>query len=347
MDHHFSRLCFFRNIAWIFFALPTLLLAVPKQPVTLLLGYERDLQFEPCECSFYPYGGLVREFNLYQSIKKKRGNEKFLPITVGRSLVTATTDLPDVKAAQRMIGGMNLLGTYAFVPGALDLQFKNIELQELIKHAQFPFISANISSSLTIKPFMSFNHQGVEWVLIGLTSPGPVALSEGVMVQPPEAALKKLLESWKDGKKRLLIVLSDLAFFERQALQKKFPEISFWIGGSDVNDRRMPMEQISGRSMFAATGFRAQNSLQVRIEADAKSNLDAIYWSEMVKVAKLNLARNSPQGEWKTALDGVVKTATVKNAVRYTVFDIGVNSKYDRPAMNEMASYLKKTEPKK
>jgi len=176
-----------------------------------------------------------------------------------------------------IVDAMNKLGYQAMALGDGDFRYGTTVLQERMKEATFPFLSANVVISSTGKlfaqPYTIVTVGGRKIGLIGLTNPeaakmaaqpyrpvagkgtpttAPAPTEAIVVLDPIEAARQAVAEVQKET--NVIIVLSHLGMAKDQQVLNAVPGITAVISGKD----RQVMEAIKAAAtdaVMAQSGF--------------------------------------------------------------------------------------------
>ena len=220
-----------------------------------------------------PKGGVARRATAIQQEKAKSPN--VLVVDAGNALYGQPISLQTQGKA--IVDAMNKLGYQAMALGDGDFRYGTTVLQERMKEATFPFLSANVVISSTGKLFTKaytiVTVGGRKIGLIGLTNPEAAKMaaqpyrpiagkgtpttapapSEAIIVLDPiEAAKSAVAEVSKET--NVIIVLSHLGQAKDQQVINAVPGITAVISGKD----RQVVEAIKAAAtdaVVAQSGF--------------------------------------------------------------------------------------------
>lgn len=167
------------------------------------------------------------------------------------------------------------LGNHEF-----DYGWQNIDSLIRLK-ALFTFVSANIShenGKPFATPYIIKQFDNLKVAIIGLTTSDLKNLTlpekiKGLKISSCEAALKVNLREVKKSQPDLIIVLSHIGVEADQALAKKFPEVSVFVGGHSHTPLQKPIQE--NRSIIVQAGSRGQyvGELELNVDTDGDSLL--------------------------------------------------------------------------
>jgi len=179
-------------------------------------------------------GGLARRETLIEQIE---GTNKCAltvdagDIAQGSLFFNLFKGIPDVKLMSQAGYDVSALGNHEFDRG-VDF------LKNMIKNADFPFISANIRFTddpelqSLVRPYIIKDCHGLKVAFIGLMTPELIELTnvKGIEIKDNIAAAKDLVKKL-NSKADMLVVLSHSGISEDLKLAKNVPEIDVIIGG--------------------------------------------------------------------------------------------------------------------
>ena len=180
-----------------------------------------------------------------------------------------------------MITLMNEVGFNLSAVGNHEWDANIVNLQNDIERAQFPFICANVivpgRLNLDIKPFVTFEHQGVNMAVVGLIEvrhdniPGahPDNLKE-VSFKRPETVIPdyKYLRSEND----VVILLSHCGYDDDMELAKDNPWLDAIIGGHTHTLVENPSE--TNGVLITQSGSHLNNATLVKLKVKGHKVID-------------------------------------------------------------------------
>lgn len=210
--------------------------ASPQQgAVTLFFQSNRFGNLETCGCHSNPYGGIDRELNAMNQLRRDVGTS--LTIDAGNLFVpkdrTGSVEYYRHRA-QLMIPLLAELGLEVFSPGPSDLILGISSLKILSSSARFRFVSSNVSGKRGERPFarsVSITKSGIRLGIIAVT---PVSAASGdFQIEDPKGAIGALLPLVAKSND-LVILLSQLGNKLDSELAAQFPAISVIIGADEI-----------------------------------------------------------------------------------------------------------------
>lgn len=227
--------------------------AEPKaRKITLLHQSNRWGSLDPCGCSVNPFGGIDREFNAIEAIKKLEGSTLF--VDAGNMYVRRPVAGPishyqgRAKALTEML---NELGLEAFAPGPNDYELGLAYLRTLEKEAKFKFISTNVvdaSGKPVFNPFTVIEKEGVRYGVVSLTPPNE-KLADNLKVVETDKALNEWLPK-VHAASDVVILLSQLDSKTAQAVAEGNYGIPVIVGADAgvSSDQAFPYNK--GRTLY-------------------------------------------------------------------------------------------------
>ena len=356
---------FINRIAWPAFFCGSILSANPHPAtngVSFSITYRRQLEATPCDCSLYPVGGMAREYNLLNIIRKS-SSSPLKPLTIGTSFVPEPNQFLKKqlskysKKASKLVDAMNLLETYVFIPGGGDLMLSAPRLKMLQKQAKFKFVTANVvskkSRKLLFDAYTELKVGSLQIVLIGLTDSVEQKYPEppkDVSVLPYRDALKKVIDNLPKSSDRVLLVAGSFGFHERKELAKEFPQAVFWLGGDDFDNQKAQYDQPELNWAFGTTESNGKRLLLLEL-ISPKSKYDMLFspshqtvlqsrigylGSEIAKVEKDSFPKKTERLEFlrndlKDTETFLKLSGQAKVRFDYHFTDYSINPKQDLP----------------
>ena len=210
-------------------------------PITLLYQQGREGQIEPCGCHTYPFGGIDRELNAIQAIRKARGAE-ILSVDAGNLFAPEKLVSPAQFYRERgdlLVKVLNEHGVQVFGPGPADYALGLDFLRKAQANAKFKFVSTNVVDKSGNSPFSKFEIVNVGKVPVAVVSvtPETAKLGDGLKVLPPKQALESALKEI-GTQAQLVVALSQLATHpENRALSTAVPGVNIWVGNDAKQTR--------------------------------------------------------------------------------------------------------------
>lgn len=210
---------------------------------TILYQANREATLEPCGCHSKPWGGMDRELNALNEIRK--GKVPTLFVDAGNMLANSDKKLtPDQKRAKAkaVMPMIEKLGLEAFAPGANDYALGIPFLKELAAKTAFPFVSTNVVDANGKSIFQNsllIEKAGIKFGIMSVTAKN--AFTEaGVQIQDPKAAVEAALPQLaKDAD--FIILLSQLGLQGDQDLAKQFPQVRLVVGADRSVAQNAPL----------------------------------------------------------------------------------------------------------
>ncbi len=291
---------------------------LPANSTTILFSANRNLEFEPCGCSMSPQGGLVREWNYLQAVKKSNPSAFYL--------VSGTSFYPELgqyeskeKKSYFLKAGyiaeaFKKMGVDVVGLSDEDLRLGLSSLKKLASQYHLDFISTNIIDKKTkaplFSPYKKVSRNGATFYILSLTSDeGVLPAKSGVMIQSPEIALQEWLGKIpQDG---YVVVLSTLSKIDRDPLVQKFTGVHLFLGGQRREDIPGRFTQNTVSTLFANQSGGGKSIYQITLSSPAPKkrfyNANIVreyaelrtYWEENLETYQREIA--SKQNEKKRA----------------------------------------------
>ncbi|MFP4499023.1 MAG: bifunctional metallophosphatase/5'-nucleotidase [Vulcanimicrobiota bacterium] len=226
--------------------------------------------------------------------REKERNENVILLDAGD--ISSGTVVSDYYKAIPMMDGLNHLGYDAMTLGNHEFDGGREALKELVAHAKFPVISANVKDKshdpINIKPYIMKQVGDVKVGIMGLTT-----LEVATMISNPED--KKALEflSVEDTAKKtvprmreegadVVVVLSHLGYEEDKKLAKSVKGIDFIIGGHSHTKATGPEDKKPGKffkfedTVIVSTGAFGEKvgklDIDVKFDKKGKADIDKV-----------------------------------------------------------------------
>jgi hypothetical protein len=207
-----------------------------------------------------PLGGVAREWNFLQELRKKDSREIF-PVSVGATFTPMPIDphLSEYHSLKSdyLVEALNELGTRAISPALSDFHLGRDKIRKLQAASKFPWISANLVDPKTKKPLFDRYRvfPGGAYPLV-ITGVAAGVNREDVMATDPIAALKAVLSELPPGPK-FLLVLGSVSNEQRTSILAAVPEISFFVSPDD-GAGFFPLEQIHAGTLISGLPIRGR-----------------------------------------------------------------------------------------
>ncbi len=226
----------------VFLVLPLLLVqcrstptAIPKdREVTILFQSNRYGNLETCDCHTNPFGGIDREHNATQDIRKRTPN--ILMLDSGNLFVPSDRGAPleyYQKRAKRLAPIFFELGLDVFAPGPNDLLLGATGLKELSASNSFRWVATNIRTADGSEPFpliLTLERAGIRFAII---SASPTSVSTDWKILDPLQTLEKMIpEAVKASD--FVILLSQLGNPIDIQIAERFPQIQLIVGSDSI-----------------------------------------------------------------------------------------------------------------
>lgn len=176
---------------------------------------------------FKPYrgktmGGAASICTAVKQLRNALTNDFVCLFSIGSDL-SGTADA-NLSSGAAMINVMNHLGYSGMLLGNMEFTYGQKRLKELANIANFPFISSNITNSLTslepdflIPSLVIEPEEGFKIAFLGLTPPDtpsltPEANVKNLNFEKPQTALKEKIEKLRSEKVDLIVLLTSYAY---------------------------------------------------------------------------------------------------------------------------------------
>lgn len=243
---------------------------------TLVVLHTNDVmgQTDACGCST-PKGGVARRAAyIRQQVADAAG--AILVVDAGNALLG--TDMSLQSEGRVMVEAMNAMNYDAMAVGRLDLALGLDVFQARHAEADFPVLSANLTTTdgkLIFDPYTIVERQGLRIGIIGITDPNlsDVAPIVGVVeaLDPTEAVQQYVgeLQSQVD----VILVLSNLGLEYDKALAEAVPGIDIIVGGGSRTLMENP-DQV-GDTLIVQQGYLGEWVGKLSIAYDAAGKVTA------------------------------------------------------------------------
>lgn len=182
--------------------------------------------------------------------------------------------LADETQGKVIVDAMNLLGYAAMTLGESDLQLATVAvLRQRAGEARFPFLAANLSGPVPVKPYALVAIGGREIGILGLANADVARLEVPggtfTISDPVEAARRYVPEL--RAVTNVVIVLSHLGVDLDQRLAKEVPGITVIVGGHSRRFIQPPI--MVGTTMIVQAGFNGEGLGLLRLQVDSEGNV--------------------------------------------------------------------------
>jgi 2',3'-cyclic-nucleotide 2'-phosphodiesterase (5'-nucleotidase family) len=257
--------------------------------LTVLFQSNRLAEFEPCGCHYAPNGGLDREFNALNGIKKE-GKPTFY-LDAGNLFAPFKLTLPPDQQKQKadvFLEAMNREGLDVLALGPTDYALGITALKEMEKKAKFAFVSTNVflksDNKRPFAPYKIIKKAGIEFGVLAVSLPSD-PFPKNLKVESVESALDEWLPEVKK-KSDLVVVLSQLTIAENEALAKRYPDVQLFIG-ADVESSTIVPSVTKGANIVVDP--RERGFYLSRMDLKLKFPFQGFYNEETIKQNQLNL----------------------------------------------------------
>jgi len=191
-----------------------------------------------------PTGGVARRAAIVNQVRQESPNTLLLDAGDGliRDKTPATT-----SQGQSSIELMNRIGYDASALGAGDIDLLGVEvLQQRIKEARFPFLSANVvlsgTGDLLVAPYTILQVDEHSVAIVGLT--GLAELQE-IQIRDPLDSVREVVDKLQ-GQADVLILLSHAGLEVNRQIAAQVPEIDLIVSGGAQNYTMAPEATADG-----------------------------------------------------------------------------------------------------
>lgn len=206
-----------------------------KTKLNVVVASNRFAESEPCGCALEDLGGMVREYELYRSIRSEGG--RLLNFTVGTTFLPAPNVFESTQLKHYQMRFMHLskmlesLGVSAISPSKEDLLLGTDRLSK----TRLPLVSANLkrAGALVFAPFKIIQSAGQEIFVTGLASrqtDPKYGTIENIEVESPRESLARLLTP-ENTRGKLVVLLSSLSETELTQIAELLPQVHLLLGG--------------------------------------------------------------------------------------------------------------------
>ncbi len=224
---------------------------------------------EPCGCRVSPIGGMDRRWNAMKAYP----DQSRVFVDAGNLLFKSTTTTEFLapqwyEQALGVIEAYNLLGADAVTVGASDFALGVAKLQELSKHARFPFLSANIywkgTAKLLLRDSIIIERYGKKIGIFGVFHPS-LPLPGELEAKDPVGHAKAMVEKLRKQGAEMVIALSHQGFDYDQEMAKAVPGIDLLVGAHSQSLLQSPV--MEGSTLLVQLSSQGQILGMVEYEA--------------------------------------------------------------------------------
>ena len=173
-----------------------------------------------------------------------------------------------------VVDAMNLLGYAAMTVGEADLQQAGLAaLRQRADEARFPFLGANLSGSLPVKPYVLVTVGGTQIGVLGLANAGVARLDVPggtIAASDPVEAARRLLPELR-AMANVVVVLSHLGVDMDQRLAREVPGITVIVGGHDKRFIQSPITV--DKTIIVQVGYNGEGLGLLRLQVDSRGNV--------------------------------------------------------------------------
>lgn len=167
------------------------------------------------------------------------------------------------------------MGYTALTLGEMDLQLGLPALHQRGAEAGFPFLGANLSGDLPVKPYTLVTLGGHQIAILGLVNgerPQVTVPGGTVTISDPLAAAQRYVPELR-RKANVIIVLSHLGLEMDQRLAREVPGITVIIGGHSKHIVQPPLQV--GETIIVQAGFYGEGIGLLRLVLDGQGKVIA------------------------------------------------------------------------
>jgi len=211
---------------------------VPKGPVnlTVLFQSNREAVLEPCGCQSKPWGGVDREANAVQAIRRE--GRAVVYVDSGNLLAPSKPVSPKMLKVYRdksstIVKILSSMGLDVLAPGPADLALGLDHLRGLGQVSGFSWVATNLQTSggaPVFQPYAVIERGGVSIGVVSAMAPAAVKMGD-LVITDPGAALERWLPEVRK-KADVVILLSQLGTTADEALAEKLEGVHV-IAGAD------------------------------------------------------------------------------------------------------------------
>jgi hypothetical protein len=223
-----------------------------SKALTIAYQGSRSGVTEPCGCHTTPYGGLDREKNAIDSLRKENPDLFYLDagnMFTQEKLPPRLLDRAHQKA-ELLNGILNKMGLDVLAIGEQDYQLGVEFLKKLSKETKTAFLSTNVVDEKGEPLFLSYKiveRGGIKLGVLSASAPKEIEKLK-LKATDPEAALKKGISQIKD-QVDYIVVLSQLTSKENRDLAKKDLGIHMIIGCDPKESLQNPYWMEKGKAL--------------------------------------------------------------------------------------------------
>lgn len=277
--------------------------------VAVLYQSNRMGELEPCTCSSKPFGGLDREANAVEAIRKEYS--VVLYADAGNMLAPLAADkrLAHFRHKAEVVAGLlNGMKLDVFSPGKTDLSLGLEFLKGIQKKTDFQWVSSNLKGKdgkLIYAPFVVLQRGGVKFAVLGIT-PVKGAESVGLKADKPEDALAQWVPKARESAD-VVVLLSQLNIDENEVLVEAFPDIRLVIGGDPAYQGDFPI-WVKGNALIVDP--HVNGWVLGTLELNLKFPFKGFYSAEAIRRNLVQLSN------WEQILEADPKSKPAKKIVK-------------------------------
>lgn len=313
--------------------------------LTVIHTVDRQLEFEPCGCSFRPLGGIEREWNYINTLIKD--HRDYLYFVSGKTFFTEGSTFTKKQLANYkvksifMMEAFQKMGVSLVAPSLSDLHLGESFLKDEAKKHGVKLLATNLlskSGKPVFDTFLEFKFRDVSVVVLSILSRPDEKLNRQYRLESADAAIKNVLAT----KKGFIIVLSDANESERARLSRTYPEINLVLG---IQPDATPFQayQLQKASVQAAIRGRGKSLLIANLDIRVPvAGLFSSTMSEQMASNEVLWQKRKENKEDVAKMDDFLKqVATVPREYadgysRYELKPVDLDDKYDASVENPM-----------
>lgn len=172
-----------------------------------------------------------------------------------------------------VVEAMRTMGYAALTLGEMDLQLGLPALRQRGAEAGFPFLGANLSGDLPVKPYTLVTLGDQRIAILGLVNgerPQVTVPGGTVTISDPLAAAQRYVPELR-RETNMIIVLSHLGLEMDQRLAREVPGITVIVGGHSKRIMQPPLRV--GETIIVQAGFNGEGVGLLRLMLDSQGKV--------------------------------------------------------------------------
>jgi 2',3'-cyclic-nucleotide 2'-phosphodiesterase (5'-nucleotidase family) len=225
--------------------------ALPDSAFTLIYSQGREGGIEPCGCHSHPNGGVDRDLNATNAIRKAHPNSLYVEsgdLFAPAKLVAKARHYRD--RGDLMVKILGELGVQAYGPGPADYALGLAFLKKVEKDAKFKMVSTNVVDKKGASVFPTYQIFDIGGTPVAVLSviPDKAKLPDGLKVTDAKAALKKTIAEIGTKAKLFIGLVNINELAEERAFALTVPEVNIWVGNDEKNT--IPSGEVVGNAIL-------------------------------------------------------------------------------------------------